>query len=438
MLHDDLSLEALAKADELTRGRPEPAARRIQVHIATIRASAADNALDYEAASRWFERARGAVAELTSMEQVHLLASSGLSSLRHRDAEEGTRWLEEALVVARASGDDSLLARALGWSALGQLVSGDRGEAISRLKQALALFETCNDIVSQVHAQYALAKTLIDTDLEAAHEAAEAAISFAKAGAVPLAEIAGTVLRARMHSDERAEATIRSQMVFVKQSADPHDLWSAWLSLIVVLVRRGKLDVALAEIEALQRDVARFPDPHEIAWIARYACVIRALRGDALPDDEFCNLVAEAIARGVVDDPWPFNEPCLRLLYDHAPPPLVLLAEIIAVRAVGHTMRIYDDGQRIELPDGTVVDFGAKHLLQRLMLALCDAHRGEALSVDDVIALGWPDETMAYESGVRRVYSAIRNLRKLGFEDLVQTVEDGYCIDPDVVVIDER
>jgi hypothetical protein len=55
---------------------------------------------------------------------------------------------------------------------------------------------------------------------------------------------------------------------------------------------------------------------------------------------------------------------------------------------------------------------------------------GAPLSIDELIARGWPGEKMHPEAGTKRVYTAIWHLRRLGLKDAILRVDGGYLLDP--------
>lgn len=95
------------------------------------------------------------------------------------------------------------------------------------------------------------------------------------------------------------------------------------------------------------------------------------------------------------------------------------------------------DARHVTLPDGTEQDFSRRGPLRLMLLALArthDATPGECLTVDDLVAAGYPDEVMTPESGRARVHTAVRRLRKLGFSELLMTRDEGYLLDPVLLV----
>jgi len=87
------------------------------------------------------------------------------------------------------------------------------------------------------------------------------------------------------------------------------------------------------------------------------------------------------------------------------------------------------DGSSFVLGE-THVDLGKRKALRGVLAALADA-AGEALAWDRLLAAGWPGEKVRAESGVQRVRVAISTLRKLGLDEVLQTVEGGYRLDPE-------
>jgi hypothetical protein len=58
---------------------------------------------------------------------------------------------------------------------------------------------------------------------------------------------------------------------------------------------------------------------------------------------------------------------------------------------------------------------------------------GAATNAVALLELGWPGERVRHESGMLRVYTAIRRLRALGLADALETRDDGYLLSPRVV-----
>ncbi|MCB9598387.1 MAG: AAA family ATPase [Sandaracinaceae bacterium] len=108
--------------------------------------------------------------------------------------------------------------------------------------------------------------------------------------------------------------------------------------------------------------------------------------------------------------------------------------------ALGHgAIHVDAENHRLTLPDGEVVDVGARLVLWRLVEALVAARREtppRALDAEALLEAGWPGETMTGASGLNRVKVSLSTLRKLGLRAVLVRVEDGYLLDPDVPLDD--
>jgi hypothetical protein len=120
----------------------------------------------------------------------------------------------------------------------------------------------------------------------------------------------------------------------------------------------------------------------------------------------------------------------LGLWFDRLPGPLKKAAG-------GARITVSPDGRLVETPDGKV-DLARRGPLRRILERLAKARLeqpGTALSLDEVLAAGWPGERILREAGQTRVYTAVHTLRKLGLDVHLITRDDGYLLDPDAVVI---
>jgi predicted ATPase len=89
----------------------------------------------------------------------------------------------------------------------------------------------------------------------------------------------------------------------------------------------------------------------------------------------------------------------------------------------------------VESPDGTRTSLVRHGSLRRVLDALVVRRLlepGVSSSADALLAAGWPGERLRYDSGMLRVYTAIRRLRALGLERVLVTRDDGYLLDPQV------
>ena len=74
--------------------------------------------------------------------------------------------------------------------------------------------------------------------------------------------------------------------------------------------------------------------------------------------------------------------------------------------------------------------------MRRLLCALAERHieGGEPLDVHALFAAGWPGQAIGVEAATHRVYVTLANLRKLGLDEVLLTLEEGYALDPNLKV----
>ncbi len=83
------------------------------------------------------------------------------------------------------------------------------------------------------------------------------------------------------------------------------------------------------------------------------------------------------------------------------------------------------------------VDLTRRKALRLVLDALVDHHEehpGQRVSIETLFDIGWPGESIKYESAKTRVYWAIYTLRKLGIGEALQTGGDGYMLDPRLII----
>lgn len=88
--------------------------------------------------------------------------------------------------------------------------------------------------------------------------------------------------------------------------------------------------------------------------------------------------------------------------------------------------------QWFQLAEGQPVDLARRGPVRRILKALVERHASDKrpLGVSEVLERGWPGQTVPYESGAMRVYTAVRTLRRLGLEGLLITRDEGYLLAP--------
>jgi predicted ATPase len=84
---------------------------------------------------------------------------------------------------------------------------------------------------------------------------------------------------------------------------------------------------------------------------------------------------------------------------------------------------------------GTETDLSRRRALRLILKFLAEkreAAPGEDQSLYDLLEAGWPGERTLPEAGANRVYSAIRDLRKMGLRTVLIRMDAGYLLDPAV------
>lgn len=86
-------------------------------------------------------------------------------------------------------------------------------------------------------------------------------------------------------------------------------------------------------------------------------------------------------------------------------------------------------------PDGVERPLG--QAVGRILMALVAAHEqseGAALTLHDLLRIGWPGEQIMASAGANRVYVALAQLRRLGMRDVVERCAGGYRLAPSTMI----
>ena len=78
------------------------------------------------------------------------------------------------------------------------------------------------------------------------------------------------------------------------------------------------------------------------------------------------------------------------------------------------------------------VDMARRNIPRRIIAALVAARLDDptrALSRNEVFQAGWPDQNILPEAEKHRVYVAVCNLRRMGLDSVLRTVDDGYRLE---------
>ena len=108
-------------------------------------------------------------------------------------------------------------------------------------------------------------------------------------------------------------------------------------------------------------------------------------------------------------------------------------------RVAGQGVRIElnADASRFRVGEWPAVSLSRSPVLRRALLLLADAHAkrpGQGVSVDELVASGWPDERMRPESKVERVRNVVKRLRRAGLAGALKTRGGEFFLDPDLSI----
>lgn len=98
-------------------------------------------------------------------------------------------------------------------------------------------------------------------------------------------------------------------------------------------------------------------------------------------------------------------------------------------------LKVARDGSWFAAGDDGFVDLRTRYALARVLSALVRsrvAAPDATVSLDALVAAGWPGEKLLADSGANRVYVAIATLRRLGLRDVIERREGGYRLAPEV------
>lgn len=400
------------------------------------------------------------------------------------DASRATRDLLRALPMAMARRRRDVEADAT--LQLAQLFA-DRAEladAIDHARRASIAFREAGDPVRE-----AVAAALV-ADLErrrgdpaAASDAVERALALARLRGAPAEEVVLAAVRLHL---EVGDARALAEVVTATSAALPGDRrWTAVALLVeaIALHDRGEV-VAARERHARAGEAARAAlatqVEAEVALFDGLAALALGRRGDAMARlrvaselggagtvaqevDEAARAIAFALDAWTTPR-WKGTPPIVRrsrvarLLVGEAEAGRGVDEVATALRAEGDDRvlgrlllaalgastpaRVEDDvdaarfsvdGRWFRLPTEPVVSLERRRPLAgmlELLVAERLARPGAPVSVEMLLAAGWPGERVRPDAGAHRVRVALSTLRKLGLRGLLLTTGAGYALDP--------
>ena len=103
--------------------------------------------------------------------------------------------------------------------------------------------------------------------------------------------------------------------------------------------------------------------------------------------------------------------------------------EHLVVARDGSSFRLPGTADDVSIPERSPLRRILAHLARRRVEAA-----GEAVSIDDVIRVGWPGEKIAAAAALNRAHVALASLRKLGLRGLLVKTAGGYALSEAAVV----
>ncbi|MEQ1505839.1 MAG: hypothetical protein ABMB14_26630, partial [Myxococcota bacterium] len=191
--------------------------------------------------------------------------------------------------------------------------------------------------------------------------------------------------------------------------------------------------------------------PEPIPGLALAVAACRAVAAARVQHPHADDWLAEArspsLASGVLG-PSPSPDP-LRRAMDRAlgmaaeaagpsPPGLELFGEVLErLASARRSVAIGPDCGWVAV-DGAAIALTARPVARRLVQCLVEVRRtapGAPASAGQLIEAGWPGEKILADAAANRLYAVLSALRKLGLGAVLQRVEGGWRLDPDVPVI---
>jgi hypothetical protein len=105
-----------------------------------------------------------------------------------------------------------------------------------------------------------------------------------------------------------------------------------------------------------------------------------------------------------------------------------------AAQEPGEGVEVSHSGRVLRTRHG-VVDIGTRGAPRRVLQLLADRRLeapGQAITLDEVFAAGWPGQRVHPEACASRVYVALSMLRRMGLRGVLIRRDDGYLLDPSV------
>lgn len=385
--------------------------------------------------------------------QAQILTDLGIVHHQRRETSAARVLYERAVDQARNADSAALEGRVLG--NLGALLhdAGRFDEALGYYRDALSLLQEVGDqrteaihvanlgILQQERSELAKARAHFDAASELLDELGDRRL---------LALVAGN--RGNLeHEEGNAEEARRCHETALALLREVGDRRSEALCL----GRLGRANATLAWIDdarsclaAADRLLGRYSDPLVAAAVdldrgfldVAVARAAKAANDDAAVEEHIAS-ARERIAQASRADSggdelaWTQKSDDIRTAARILERELSNLAErdSAAPKSRRPALVVGPDGRWIHPPQGDPADLRRRKALRLLLVAFVEHHHnspGAGLSLDALLAAGWPGERVVPSAGANRVYVALTTLRKLGLRGVLLSQDDGYLLDP--------
>jgi predicted ATPase len=419
---DAAAESAFQRARELLDAADDPAVRGVFCRHRAFFLWRAGRVAEARAES---ERARALLsAHGDRRELAYVLCDLAATYLDTAELDAATSTLDDAVDLLRRLQYRRVEGRALLLAALARREQGRWDEARSALDRALSLHVEDGDRGAEGFALWHLACLALEQgDAASARGLAEQALArYREMGDAHLIAHGHMVLGAALAlagEPDAAEAELQEAGKRLGKGGGPARDALALFAALVPLARSREAPSSLrAQAERALRDLDAQPGT-KVASV-RFA---RRVLERALAAGAEMAATAPPISPATLDLPPSPPHPAA----DAAPK-----AAPRSSRTTSAALVVSDDGRWFRLSERREVSLERRAALRRILSALAQRRvlaPGTALSLDEVLAAGWPGERVSAEAGAARVYNAIQRLRRLGLGDVLRTRDDGYLLD---------
>ena len=353
------------------------------------------------------------------------------------DLAASSKYYEEALAIHRELGDRTSEGIALSRLASVHMQQGRREEARTLYEHALAIHTEVKDlksegstagylaILEQEQGRLAEARALYEHSLGVSRAVGNRRVEGIFLGYLGNCQVDEGLLDEAVASYAEAVRVLRAA-----GSPSSEALFHGCLG--AALAELGRVEEAATALDAAEEQLARMPEQSIFATAVAihrgHLDLALARGGDAAAHHARAERrLGDAPRQDRIETDVRFARRFLTRSLDLAPrdpaPP------------TQRPLVVATSGRWFQPPSGDRVRLDRRRALRLVLEALAlqrGAAPGEAISLETVVAAGWPGQRLHPEAAAERAYTAIATLRRLGLKDILQTRDDGYLLDPKV------